>query len=190
MNRKLLNALAVAALAAVGVGTVMLAGSDAEAVRPELADAGVTEECEVLRLRSKVRDFCQTTRPDGGLSPRMRTIEDVLYRCQGPRGEEVKVPRYSADPVLKKCFEVLNPETDTIILGPDFDDGGRTVATVPDACTCRARGRNCRIDDGGTMDFARTYGPVQGPFIGAGCVPTPCEAAAGEPDSALADDCR
>lgn len=196
MNQKLKALLVASGMAVIGGVTFLVASPKPGVVRAELLDAGIDESCDPVEVSCQGRDLCQSTLADGGLSRRYRTVKTQAWRCDRP-GE--------LDPLLiirwpkqggRDCFEPIGSDDACRVTGASFDDGGSPALAVDqDRCTCRARGQQCRRfnPDGGAgilIDFARTYDSMSAPFVGAGCTRTPCEAAAGEPDLALADECR
>lgn len=191
MTRKLAALLSFVGIAAIGGVLFNIARPDPGVSRAALVDAGITEQCEPVRALARVRDLCQNTLADGGLSRRYRTIRDIAYRCPGlrPGDPEVLIPRWLTRPALRGCFDLVGQEALTLI-DSSFDDGGASVEAATDECTCRATGKLCRITDGGTLTFNRTYDALAGPFVGAGCEPTPCSELDGEQGQAIAEACR
>lgn len=190
MNPKLRALLAFVSIAVIGGTSYLIARPTAGVSRADLLDAGITTDCEAVTIQARVRDLCQNTLADGGLSRRYRTIRDVAFRCPNDAGDPVLIPRWTARPALRACFEPVGLEA-IQILGSDFDDGGIAPEPATDECTCRERGKVCRLSsDGGLLNFAQTYVPLAGPFVGAGCTPTPCVVLDGEQDQGLAEVCR
>ncbi len=175
--RRLRALLLPAGLVFVGGVAYLFARPEPGVTVADLLDAGIDEHCERVQFTAEVRDRCQNTLPDGGLSPRYRSVRDVAYVCQNDAGPPVLIPRWFTRPALRNCYAVVS-EDSVQILGPTFDDGGQAVLPEPGRCACRARGQVCRWTgmDGGLqlMGFNNTYEAAQAPFVGPGCVRRNC----------------
>lgn len=170
----------------------------------ELRDFLTTEQFDPLSISCQGRDLCQSTRADGGLSPRYvtgRLFGGWLHRTLWERFPDggaadagtvstliARFPRR----VNRDCFEPIGPPDEACqVVGATFDDGGSPgFDPEPSRCACRERGKVCRyqLEDGGTplMNFAQTYYP---PFAGAGCVRKVCAEAAGEVGQSMPTEC-
>lgn len=148
-------------------------------------------------------DHFQRDLPDGGSSPRYRTVRLRVQACRSDAGM-VALAKEPTLPNGRRRLEFLGTPEEACRLVDDecdddelcADDGGTDlpVRTVQDRCACRARGQVCRYTglDGGLqlMGFNNTYEAAQAPFAGPGCVRKSCVEVAGELGASMPAECR